>query len=168
MTNEDPVKRFWRKVDKSAGPEGCWLWTGARDRDGYGQHKIDGKQYKAHRVAFWYVNGEISSGLFVCHRCDNPPCCNPAHLFAGRSADNVGDRHQKQRDAAGDRNGMRRHPGLALGVKNPAAKLTVAQVAAIRASAALGTSRQVLARKFNVTPAQIKNVVLRKNWRHIA
>lgn len=91
-------ERFWAKVDKSGD---CWLWTAARLRFGHGVFKrhVAGvwKQQKAHRVAYEYMVGPIPDGLFVCHHCDTPPCCNPAHLFVGTAADNMRDMSEKGR-----------------------------------------------------------------------
>lgn len=84
---EEPA-RFWIRVDGSAGDDACWPWLGARDPKGYGQA---GKRWRAHRVAMFLTNGPIPPGMFVCHHCDNPPCCNPAHLFIGTVTDNMRD-----------------------------------------------------------------------------
>lgn len=86
--------RFWDRVDKSGE---CWLWFGKIEWDGYGRVKYKGKSYRAHRVAWELVNGEIEDGLLVLHRCDNPLCCNPSHLFLGTQQDNMTDKKQKGR-----------------------------------------------------------------------
>ncbi len=98
LSDED---RFWRYVKRN-GPDECWPWIGpiAKYRRGYGQFKRDGRRGKsenAHRLAWEYVNGEPPSHLFVCHRCDNPPCCNPAHLFLGTPKENHDDMVMKGR-----------------------------------------------------------------------
>lgn len=85
-----------------AGPDDCWLWTGSRNRsrDGspsYGRIFFDGKTRKAHRVAYELAHGPIPYGLFACHKCDNPRCVNPAHIFLGTAFDNVEDRRSKGR-----------------------------------------------------------------------
>ena len=89
-------KTFWESVDQSGGPDACWPWKRKRTA-GYGRIIRRGITVSAHRVAYELVNGRISPDLFVCHRCDNPPCCNPAHLFAGSHDANMADRHQKGR-----------------------------------------------------------------------
>lgn len=98
----DFATRFWLLVDKR-GPDECWPWAGgARSHNGYGEygHASRGK-VRAHRVAYELTHGPIPDGLSICHHCDNPPCCNPAHLFAGTTLDNARDRAQKGRGKGG-------------------------------------------------------------------
>lgn len=92
-----PEERFWAKVDKSGGPDACWPWTGCRNRQGYGATTLGGKRTGAHRVALALVTGPIPEGRFACHKCDNPPCCNPAHLYAGTPLDNARDSSRRGR-----------------------------------------------------------------------
>jgi hypothetical protein len=89
--------RFWSKVDKSGGDESCWEFIGAKANFGYGSFRFLGKADRGHRVAWQLKEGAIPNGLFVCHSCDNPPCCNPAHLFLGTARDNVADMRAKGR-----------------------------------------------------------------------
>lgn len=86
--------RFWPYVEKT---DGCWLWTGRKNRDGYGYVSIDSKPVGAHRIAYSLNVGAIPDGLFVLHRCDTPPCVNPSHLFLGTNTDNMRDASGKGR-----------------------------------------------------------------------
>jgi hypothetical protein len=94
--------RFWKKVDQSGGPDACWVWTAGRGGTmGYGSFQMgtyrNTHHVRAHRMAWELTNGPIPAGKYVCHRCDNPPCCNPAHLFLGTQGDNLRDMYAKGR-----------------------------------------------------------------------
>lgn len=149
----DVLTRFWRKVRKT---DSCWLWTGTPNRDGYGRfryglsNKYGGVEKMAHRVSWELANGAIPEGMVICHKCDNPPCVNPDHLFMGTSLDNSRDRDQKGRTLSGER--------------NPISKLTWEKVSLIRTMRAAGSKQQPLADMFGVSQAVISDIVLGKRW----
>jgi hypothetical protein len=76
----------------------CWEWIGYKKKDKYGQFYFDSKAQQSNRVAWILTYGEIPKGLFVCHKCDNPSCCNPSHLFLGTNRDNIIDMYKKGRN----------------------------------------------------------------------
>lgn len=95
----DQPEKFWAKVDRR-GPDECWPWLGCLSTMGYGRA---GKKGYAHRLAWRLMRGPIPAGHYVLHRCDNPPCCNPSHLFLGDAAANARDMAAKGRVGGGPR-----------------------------------------------------------------
>ena len=164
MTLEE---RFWAKVDRHQEGE-CWLWTAYRAPLGYGEIGVSGhRTARAHRVSWEIHNGPIPDGLFVLHRCDNPPCVNPAHLFLGTIADNSRDMVAKGRHA------FAVHPETqARGERINTALLTAEQVVAIRARHEFGARKgdrttAALAREYGVNRETISKIVRRKSWAHV-
>lgn len=167
---------FWSKLNKD-GPtishmdSPCWIWSSCKDMNGYGRFNINRTTISAHRASWILHNGPIPHGLFICHRCDNPSCVNPSHLFLGTHADNMRDMQSKGRGVhpRGDKNGSRMHPQTRpRGDRHSQAKLTAAQVIEIRAAYAAGGVRQRdLALRFCVSGPQINLIINRKKWKHI-
>ena len=91
------IIRFWGKVERFRPATDCWEWQGKRDKDGYGVFYIRSREYVASRVAFTLAHRPLRPGELVCHECDNPPCCNPAHLRADTPSANVLDRVLRHR-----------------------------------------------------------------------
>lgn len=155
--------RFESKFQKG---EGCWEWQAGKFNNGYGQFWLDGISVGAHRVAYELYIGPIDDGLLVCHRCDNKACVNPAHLFQGTSADNVHDMEQKGRQ--GRRGWTFKLSGHSQGSKNPASKLTEAQITDIRELIATDRwTQSELGQLFGVTQATISKIKLGKKWSHV-
>lgn len=145
---------FWLQVD-AASEEQCWEWQAGLNSEGYGSFWMRSKPHKAHRLAYELVHGEIPDGMFVCHSCDNPKCCNPAHLFLGTNKDNIEDKVSKGRQARG--------------VRITLAKLTAAKVREIRELYATGKySHRELGRIFGVDGSNITRAVNGQHWRHVA
>ncbi len=171
--------RFWPKVRRTMDPDACWEWQGYRNPRGYGTigaGSRDESMLLAHRVAYEIANGAIPLDKpHICHHCDNPPCCNPRHLFAGTRSDNMRDCVSKRRHvgavcperlARGDRNGSRRHPEKRLrGEQHPMSRLCEADVLAIRSRS--GQSVSALAREFDVGRTTVQRVLDRDTWRHV-
>lgn len=163
------IARFWSKVDKSAGPDGCWLWAGSI-HDRYGRFKISGRLCLAHRVSVELNGGCIPDGMYVCHHCDNPACVNPDHLFIGSAKDNKHDCIAKGRMPTGDNHWTRRRPECLAhpkGELHGGAKLTAEDVIAIRSEYAAGRLMRELSAQFGICVPQVHEIVRRKAWSHI-
>lgn len=141
--------RFWSKVDIKSASE-CWPWIGDFGTRGYGQINVDGDNVGAHRIAFWLATGESINGFVVRHYvCDNPPCCNPAHLKRGTQQDNVEDAQRKGRHAHGESCGR--------------SKLTAAQALAIL-NAPTWKAGAVLAVQFGASKHAATDIRSGRSW----
>lgn len=158
------AERFWSKVSIS-GPDDCWEWTAYRSASGYGQLAVDGKAKKAHRVAYEIANGPIEPGMFVCHHCDNPPCCNPAHLFSGTPADNCHDMLKKGRHVRPERDESA--VNYCCGEDSNFSKLTEAAVRDIRSRKKAGERTNDLANEYGVDRTLIWQITTRRAWKHV-
>lgn len=129
---------------------GCWEYHGARDSAGYGRIWHINNTIMAHRASWIVHNGSIPAGLFVLHKCDNPPCCNPDHLFLGTAEDNTKDMMNKGR-----------RPIIRV------CKLTEDQVREIKNLLINDISRRALKDKFNISFGAIDAIKHGRNWEHI-
>lgn len=128
----------------------CLVWTGPKGRKGYGLMTVGGKCRQVHRIAWEIVNGQIPAGMICCHHCDNPPCCNPEHLFLGTHKDNKHDAIAKGRHAHG--------------VTHSRARLTEDDIRAIRADTRPHT---IVAVEYGVGDDHICRIRSRFVWKHL-
>lgn len=151
---EEGRRRFWERVEIGK-PDDCWNWKLSLS-GGYGCAYVFGPQIKAHRIAFWLAFGFDAGPWCVCHKCDNPACCNPSHFFLGNQLDNMRDCKSKNRHAKmkGERNGN--------------SKLTNAQVMKIRKRYKYRKySFKKVAGDFGISPTLVRCIVSGVNWRHV-
>lgn len=144
-------ERFWPKVDRPS-TDNCWPWLGFVDGAGYGRFRIGGqagKSERASRVMWTLVFGPIPEGQCVCHRCDNPRCVNPDHLFLGSHAENMADMARKGRA------GPRKNPGE----RASRAKFTNAEAAAMREAYEAGESTNSIARRLGLNRSTVYYIV---------
>jgi hypothetical protein len=152
-------RRFWSKVDRSRGPDACWLWAASRNQRGYGKFGMRDTMVRAHRFSWELANGPVPADLLVLHKCDVRHCVNPAHLFLGTAMDNTRDMIAK---------GRRRTPlNLPRGEAQHQSKLTTSDVLRMRRLFKSGVRLAELARMFGVTPTAAGYVCARRSWAHI-
>lgn len=158
------ARRFWAKVDRSAGPKACWPWTAAMRGTGYGCMNVGGKLVDSHRLAYELAHGAIPlPGLCVTHACDNRACCNPAHLSVGTKKDNHDDMKARHRAPSPDGiSAKKREIRDTVGVAGQ--KLTRETAEAIRREHAAGANQIELARRYGVGRSTIGRVVRGERW----
>jgi hypothetical protein len=156
-----PMEQRFLAMVQCGSPSECWPWLGARSENGYGRFSSTrGRHHYAHRLVWELEFGPIAAGMVVCHRCDNPVCCNPAHLWLGTQAENLADMREKGRRPPLEKHGQ-------AGERNNQARLTDANVRAIRALHRAGVSQVTLSRTFGVGQTTIGHVVHGRTWRHV-
>jgi hypothetical protein len=149
---EKQKRRFWAKVLKT---DTCWIWQGAKDKDGYGVAIFVGEpRRKTHQLAYEDQVGPIPEGLGVLHHCDNPPCVRPDHLFLGTNQINLADMRAKGRQVKGETHGRR--------------KLTEADVANIKALKAEHVTQCAIAKWYGISDSAVSNIINGKRWKHLA
>jgi hypothetical protein len=155
-------ERFWRRVQKTRS---CWKWLGTFIRPmGYGTIYVNGRNILTHRFSWELANGPVPEGLYVLHKCDNPPCVRPDHLFLGTYKDNFEDMRRKGRWYNHFAHVTYIHRGEEAGT----AKLTEREVKKIRTLRATGEwTLQALADKFKVSKSNVLFIVQRKSWTHV-
>lgn len=147
-TTNQVYKRFWSKVLLTANDDLCWNWAAGKSTRGYGSFKLDNSTDKAHRVSYRLTYGDFDNSLQCLHKCDNPSCVNPKHLFLGNSLDNNQDRDIKGR--------------------NGSTKLSKEQVIEIRKKHSKKDVTNIdLAKQYNISDGMISLIVNRKSWRHL-
>ena len=150
------------RIDKSAGPNSCWLWGGAANNSGYGLGRFFGKVMLAHRASWMLNNGEIPKGMYVLHKCDTPLCCNPLHLSIGTQAENMRDKCLKGRfrkTISGD---------FRCGEGHYRSKLKNCDVLKIRELFATGNFLQKqIAIDFAISETVVSQILHRKTWKHL-
>lgn len=151
------TERFWSHVDKDGpipehrpelGP--CWVWTISRNHYGYGKLSIGTGWVRAHRYSYELHFGAIPDNLEVCHKCDNPPCVRPGHLFIGTRQDNARDAAVKDR--------------LQFGEHHWNAKLTASDVLTIRQRRVAGESLESIAKDYGIARQTVNKIELRRGW----
>lgn len=146
-------KEFFDLIEKS---DGCWNFIGKnKNRKGYGSFCVNGKAMGAHRYSYLIHRGEIKRGNYILHRCDNPSCVNPNHLFQGTQRDNIRDMIEKRRGVFQKNGG---------GESHPLHKLTYAQILQIKGMRSLNLNQKIIAGMFGVHQCNISRILSDKRW----
>lgn len=154
------IDRFSRRVDKTGD---CWLWTGFRDKDGYGGVKIRQVTYRASRIAYRIHTGNDPGEMEVCHHCDNPPCVRGDHFFLGTNKDN-----QRDKWAKGRQNEAFNLPeNKARGSRVNTSKLSEDQVKKIIERLKKGEGLTAIGNLYGITKQSVSAIKLGTNWKHL-
>lgn len=160
--------RFWRHVVRC--DSGCWEWSGYLNASGYGclfdKHQGKTRAVRAHRVSWEIHNGRSPGDLFVCHRCDNPKCVNPDHLFLGTCAENTRDAVMKGRFPSTEKKRLTALACVAKGEEHCCAILSEDAVREIRSNRGAVTYRE-MAKLYGVSVPTVYDVVHNRTWRHV-
>lgn len=160
------MHRFWKKVNKGTDNE-CWVWNARKNHDGYGEFWYNNHTVKAHRMSWLLHNGLIPDDKCILHRCDNPPCVNPKHLWIGSLKDNTRDMISKSRqNFVGDFRHLPRNDYH--GEDRSNAKLNDEKVMLMRRlHKKSGLSTRKLAKMFSIGKSVAWSVIAQSRWKHI-
>ena len=172
---ESKVAKFWSRVDV-LGVEDCWNWKFGKNKAGYGQFCMMNRDFISSRVAYCIANGGIPKNTIICHKCDNPACCNPNHLYAGTFEDNYKDsvnrerlkysRVEKKKSALSA--AFPERYGIVKGSTNGRSRLTESDVIELRRLRKEGilTLREI-AKRFDVSRSCVCHVLAGRCWTHL-
>lgn len=148
------MNRFFDKVVMPKDATRCWGWKAYKDNDGYGRLNVRGIPVRVSRLSWEISRGEIPHGKVVCHRCDNPECTNPLHLYLGSHKDNMRDRNRRGRTRSGEEHGN--------------AILSEREVLEIISLARFGVTQRAIADRYGVESSRVSKIVAGKSWRHLS
>ena len=163
ILTEGDLLRFWSKVDRS-NADGCWEWTAAKSPFGHGNFHCQNQMHRAHRISWVVTHGEIPNNSFVLHKCDNPKCCNPQHLFLGTQSDNVADMISKGRNVKSSQLSLIMKTHAARGDRNGMAKLNQSDVNGIRLLLRAGMLQKDIASLFSICQQSVSDIKLNRYW----
>lgn len=143
---------------------GCRVWQGAVNTAGYGHLKTGGRYLDTHRAAWIAKHGEIPDGLWVLHKCDNPPCINPDHLFLGTHQDNCDDKVDKGRQIRGKKQSGILKKVVRRGDRHRNSKLTYEKVFEMRWLEAMGRTHTSLAKEYGVSQSVASDAITGRSW----
>ncbi len=149
--SKDIQDRFWGKVQFKEN--GCWEWIASKSNTGYGRFRLNGKLHLPHRLVYQWVNGPIPNSLLVCHKCDNPSCVNPSHLFKGTKSQNMLDASRKNRIFRGGR------PEKRIGNTNGQTKIKDCEIKQVKDLYEYGFTGTEIAKMFEISHSQIYKIL---------